>query len=242
MAPLDSGAGLNGAGGQGAAGRVRISGASSTITGTIDAGSRFEDVTYPECVWDDDTIYDVQDGTIGSDEATVLRDIVVTGVSGSGFYGQEADGGEYSGVYVYTTSGLDLDIALGDRVSVWGTTTEYNGLTEVLPTFAMWHGAGDPLDPEMITPADLSADFEPWEGVLVGLDSVTVDNPDLGFGEFSVDEGVRVDDQLYRWHDTYTLSTGDTFTGLYGVLNYTFGDYKIEPRSADDMVGYVAVE
>jgi hypothetical protein len=80
--------------------------------------------------------------------------------------------------------------------------------------------------------------MEPYEGTLVKIESVTVSEPDLGYGEFEVDGTAIVDDQLYDWTAAYILGGGDTFTSITGLLNYSYSAWKLEPTSAADYIGY----
>ena len=83
--------------------------------------------------------------------------------------------------------------------------------------------------------------------MLLVLSNVTItnDKPDgTGqFYEFVVDNGCRVDDLLYAKYGTsgttyppagYT--SGSTFTSLAGVLGYSYGNSKLWPRDAADLV------
>ena len=88
--------------------------------------------------------------------------------------------------------------------------------------------------PTVVAAADLvdAGTAEQYEGVLVRIENVTVDNPDLGYGEWSVTGGAVVDDQLFE----YVPNAGESFASITGVLNYGYGAYKIEPRDASDLV------
>jgi len=73
------------------------------------------------------------------------------------------------------------------------------------------------------------------EGVLVRVLDVETTHtwPDCphDYGEFEVTGGLRIDDMGAHW----TAHLGDTFASITGPLHYTFGNYKIEPRSLDDI-------
>ena len=94
---------------------------------------------------------------------------------------------------------------------------------------------------------------EPWESVLVTTSGAFVASTAGDFfgqfGEFAVVEGKNaliVDNFLYAIFDKDNagdfplFGEGATFTGVTGVLNYTFGDFKLAPRSAAELEGYVA--
>jgi len=181
----------------------------------------------------------------------------VTGVainsSGEGFglFVQEPQGGQYSGVWVYTDTGAEA-YSLGDIVHLTGVLVEFDNaggwadsVTEInvgdppgtgTVTFA---SVGSPLAPTVIPTSTLAnpALAEPWEGVLVRFQNPTVTVADLGFGEWEVDGTARIDDVMTTFG---SVQFGDTFTSITGALNYTFDQYKLEPRNAADFVGHTA--
>jgi len=95
---------------------------------------------------------------------------------------------------------------------------------------------------------------EQWESVLVRYNTITVtdenaDGPPNNFGEMLVDDGtgdtrVELEDGNHSYHNlsdptrTYYIMTGSTFDELSGVMYYSFGNYKLVPRSDIDFVGY----
>jgi len=80
---------------------------------------------------------------------------------------------------------------------------------------------------------------EPLEGMVVTVSGVAVtsSNPDApsDYGEFELDECLRVDDQL---SDVLVPQPpeGTTYSTLTGVLTYTYGHAKLEPRGPEDVV------
>jgi len=160
--------------------------------------------------------------------------------SGSAAYATMADagGGSWSGLVLYGTSVSGL--VRGDSVVVTGEVQEYNGMTELSSISSVQVvSASHPLPaPEILSTGTLStpADPEQWEGVLVRVQSVTVSNPDLGYGEWSVTDGsgdCRVDD---LGDYTYTPQAGDQLSSITGILWYSFDDFKMEPRDGADIM------
>ncbi len=210
------------------------------------------------------TIYAVQDGTIAEGETVTIESVVITGVRvGVGVVVQEIEGGEYSAVYV-DTGELDLDtFTVGDIVDLTGETAESNpssngleGLTQILlGKRGSMTPTGDAITPEAETVefavlAD-PATAEPWECVLVttsGSFTAVASGDSFGqFGEFAAQSGadvLLVDNFLYAIFDAENAADfpgfgeGSTFTELSGVLNYSFGDFKIAPRSAAELGGF----
>lgn len=195
-------------------------------------------------------IYDIQNGVYAENTELEVIGVTVTGVRNNGFYAQEPAGGAYSGVWVY--GGNDFQdtwgvLAVGDNVSFAGLYIEFNDLTEidvstsVAPDITIL-GPGVEIVPEEVALADLAdaAVAETWEGVLIQTPAVTVTDPDLGFGEWEVGDGtdaVRIDDQLWAYSGFAGLAVDDPFGFVAGVVNFSFGNYKLEPRTDADFDG-----
>ncbi len=156
---------------------------------------------------------------------------VVTGVYGaSNLFTIQEGPGAYSGVWVSGNG-----VALGDEVDVEGTVLETNGLTLLSSTAIIVQTSGNALPaPEVLT--TLALNDEQWEGVLCQVLG-EVDNGDVGFGEWSVNDGsgsALSDDLGYVFAPA---PDGVTFQ-VTGPLYYSFGAYKLEPRDANDVVRY----
>ncbi len=231
-----------------------------------DSGADDDDVVDDDDSGDDDdssqvpewSIYDVQGGVVTPGVQLELAEVVVTGVDiassgdGIGLFVSEPGGGEFSGLWVYTGAGAEA-FSVGNTVDVIGWYEEYdNGgawpapLTEIniadhtLDSGVSLSSNPSPQPaPSVVAVADLlvEATAEPWEGVLITIENLTVEDADLGYGEWAVDGGFRVDDKLFEFPTP--LSPGDTFTSITGVLDYSYGNYKLEPRDAADFVGHV---
>jgi hypothetical protein len=153
--------------------------------------------------------------------------------------------GMNNAIYIYnnTSHGVWMpDLQRGDQLTVTGEVTEYNGVTELsyISAFEVT-GSGAPVVPTATTIAELLADPEPWESVLVQLGALTVVE-DAGFGEWRAQDGDGqqiVIDNIGSWD--VELHPGDTMDGLTGVVGYTFGAWKIAPRTNDDFLNLVEV-
>lgn len=164
---------------------------------------------------------------------------------------EEAGGGPWSGIYVYRAAGYGSLVAPpGTVVRVLGRVKEYYGLTEMdldTPTWAVevLTTGGTPPAPAVIPTGDYdtAATAEQWESVLIEFRDavVTNANPDApsDYGEWAVDDGsgaARADDLGEQDGDlSYTRTLGDVFTFLRGIGYYSFSNYKIAPRSDDDL-------
>lgn len=207
------------------------------------------------------TVYDVQSDSTPAGTSVNLRSVVVTAIDNfggrtGGIFVQEADGGPYSGVFVFVPGSVSASLAVNDVVDVTGgvkdefalqADTTGRSLTEVSPpeggSISVTKVGTGNIVPEAVSAWDLATDdaeAEKWEGVLITVSTVRA----LG-GAYSVS---KTDDTLkeleisgpYRVGGSLTLlsediNRGDCFTSITGVGDYFF-NYKILPRSGADIV------
>jgi len=153
-----------------------------------------------------------------------------------GYWVFDGVGGPWSGLLV--TVGWDDTTAfeVGDIITVAGEWMEYYCLTEVKSTSI--EDAGKTFEGEIpvndVTAADLAKDkAEQWEGVLVRIKNVDVTEAPNQHGEFKVTGDIMVQD---KFELTYEAKVGDKLTSVTGVLTYDYGNFKILPRSDQDIV------
>ena len=177
--------------------------------------------------------------------------------SNSYLYVQDAEG-PWNGVVCFEYGGWDTfdfsssagtlhSVAEGDSVTVIGTVDEYycstcdDGLTEITGvTAVIIHGpAVNMINPSIVAPGQImtgGSDAEKFESCLITVQDVTVDNPDLGFGEWSASDGtnsMRLDDV---WDYYYYPENGQSLAEVSGVMTYSYGNTKLLPRLARDIV------
>ncbi len=177
------------------------------------------------------TIYDIQGQAAASplDGDNVTTKGIVTAAFSSGYFIQDGDTA-WTGIYIYDNSNVP---APGDSVQLTGDVSEYYELTEIsnITDFTVL-SQGNPMpEPAVINTGDAS---EPWESVLIRVESATCTNPDIGYGEFEVDDGtgpLAVDDLGIAYSPMQGLDYRVT-----GPLNYSFSAFKIEPRNENDIV------
>ena len=188
------------------------------------------------------TIYEIQyttdpGGASPYEGERVETSGVVTAVFESSFFIQ--DGTEaWNGINIYPLEA----VSLGDEIILVGDVLEYNGKTEITDIISLQiSGTSDLPEPVTISTDDL-ANSESYEGVLVKVEDVTVTNDDLGYGEWEIDDGsgpCRVDDLgVY----TYVPALDDFIYSITGVVDYSYGNFKLEPRDDDDFVFESSVE
>ena len=164
---------------------------------------------------------------------------VVTGVrDGAGFFVQDPSVSEYGGVYVFDEGATGVSV--GDVVTATGTYDEYYDMTELAYATATVTGADTVPDPIPVDACDVAtggADAERYESMLLVVSDVSVTNanPDdpSDYDEFEVAGCLRVDDFLYDALDQPV--EGTDYTSITGVLNYSFSNFKLAPRDAEDL-------
>lgn len=179
------------------------------------------------------TIQEIQESVDGDSplvDQIVITSGIVTAAYDEGFWIQDGTGA-WSGVFV---SEDNPATAVGDAVSITGIVQENFDLTRVNNlTDLTVESSGNALPAaEVLTSA--AAGTEEWEGVLIQVLEVTCTDNDLGFGEWSINDGsgdYRVDDEIYDAEPQ--LLVGYDVTGL---AHFSFGDYKLFPRDASDVV------
>jgi predicted extracellular nuclease len=193
----------------------------------------------------DVSIYDVQMGTVGVGSTVTLTDVVVTSPTDPDnevFYVQEEAGGEYSGISVYLMDATGLDVAPGDLVTLTGTYEEFfeNSQIVVASTADLSvTGAASVPTPSVVAPGDVATNGsaqENWEGVLVRVENVSVTDDALGFGDFQVTDGLRVDDFFFPMDTFVVPANGTAFSSITGIMTYAFDDARLSIRDDNDLV------
>ncbi len=180
------------------------------------------------------SIYDIQYVTDpATDDASPLEGqvvkfvAVVTANTGSKLYVQDGEG-EWNGVIVY----VSYDINPGDSITVIGKVTEYYNVTEISPVYALIPSGGNGNIAVTTITGDLVG--EAYEGQFIRIANATVINDSLGYGEWLINDGygdVRVDDEMY----SIRPDSGHLYAYVQGPLNYSWYNYKIEPRDENDL-------
>ncbi len=180
------------------------------------------------------TIYEIQfteneDGSSNLVGTRVQTSGVITALFANGFFIQNGEGA-WNGVMV---NGSVENAQLGQEITLDATVSEANGQTSLNDIANVV--LGDVTD--LPAPAEVStntvATDESYEGVLVKVTNAVCTNDSLGYGEWEIDDNsgaCRVDDMGY----VFAPQTG-THYDVIGVVNYSYQNFKIEPRDADDI-------
>ncbi len=193
------------------------------------------------------TIYEIQQGMVAEKSIVEIENVIVsTPVQSekSAIFVQEMPGGEYSGIYVYMYDEvlMSLDLVPGDVVTLKGEYTEFYGssqITVAAPSDISIVSSGSPPVPEVVNAADVAtggSKSEAYESVLIAVENVTVSNPDLGFGDFEVDSSLIVTDFFYPKMGP-KVTQGASIDRISGALLFSFDEFRLAPRSVDDIEG-----
>jgi DNA/RNA endonuclease YhcR with UshA esterase domain len=183
------------------------------------------------------TVYDIQyapsDGISPylGDTVEVEGIVTASGYLGRRFYISDPEGGPWRGIYVYHNTDT---VAEGERLRITAIVEEYYELTELKNVSSIVR-LGTSRVPAPYTTDCLSAStFESLEGVLIRIESPVISRIDStskwyvsdGTGELKVRRGFNY---------TFTPTLSESLSFIQGVIQYSFGEYHLEPRSNDDI-------
>ncbi len=155
-----------------------------------------------------------------------------------GYHVQEQEGGPWSGVLVlWETDGSPPNLHIGDVLDVSGEWTEFYCLSELKAQdwtiHDPWTGS---LHPEAVDPMILASGMptaEMWEGVVIAVEDVTVASVDQ-YGDLVLKgSGLFVDNEFVG---SFDLQPEASFSSILGVVYYSFDEYRLLPRSLDDLL------
>ena len=181
------------------------------------------------------TIHDVQGELFSSpliEQIVTVRGIV-TGTAEYGYFIQDGDGA-WNGVFVYDNTYLP---EVGDDIVIQAEVAEYFDNTELLNlTYYETLSSGNTLPNASQQPTGfLGATGEPYEGSLVTIYNAQCTTPDADYGEAYFNDGsgdCKVNDLIYIPEPAWVQ---DEYYTITGPLNYSYEEYKIEPRSSADV-------
>ncbi len=194
------------------------------------------------------SIYDIQytteagtDGIypslINGEEVTTIGIVTAIGYLGNDntFFISEQGRGAWGAINIYKSN---VNPTIGDEVKVIGTVTEYNGFTEIINSTTNILSSGNQVpDPIVINTSDLTnnVNAEQFESCLVKVENVTVSKAPDAYNQIFVDDGsgeCQVDDPIYN----YSISLGEQFEYIIGVVDYKYNKYRLIPRLESDFL------
>jgi len=182
------------------------------------------------------TIYDIQHSR-DSTGASLLagNSVTVEGVVTACYpfrYCLAESVGAWHGIYVHSRTNQPQ---VGDRVEVTGVVDEYSGMTQIKDVSdCRVLSSGNAVLPAPVSLAQ--AGTEQYESVLLTVQGVRVCELN-DHGEWGVTAGTDtlLCDDINDY--MYFPALGDSLDSLTGVLFYTYGDFKLEPRHTGDIAG-----
>lgn len=171
--------------------------------------------------------------TVTTSGIIVANNVTSTTSGVIGYFLQDAQGGPWSGVYVYDNTQLPN---IGDEVIMEAEVAEYFDNTELInvTSFTVVSTGNTLPAPAALTTGEVAAG-EAYEGCLVTITNAQCTTPDADFGEAIFDDGTgpcKTNDYIYIPEAGWVQ---DEYYTLTGPLNYHYEEYKIEVRSADDV-------
>jgi len=211
---------------------------SYTVSATDDLGgvSTSDPSSYIVYGGDITSIASIQDGTIPEGTVVTIEGIVTA--EPYAFYPEDDlhyyfiqdDFAALSGIKVYDP---ERHLAQGDEVRLTGTVDEYYDMTEIIDVTELEIlSRRNLMDPMVVT---LGGDLEMYEGCLIELQGVSVSELPNSYGEWVVTDGTNslvIDDAADYF---YTPILDEALASVVGVLDYSFGAYKLQPRLAMDI-------
>ena len=169
-----------------------------------------------------------EDGASPLAGQTVTVSGTVTGFNNDKFYIQDAEAA-WSGLYIYKRDSTLTTPALNDNVTVTGSISEYNGLTELTPTAVVNNGSSTPINGLAL--ASISEIAEPYESVLV---TVTGTCTNIGGAKkWTISDGTSI--VVFGLTYTPTVGTSYTVTGIVDWFGQD-GIWELKPRDGNDII------
>ncbi len=173
-------------------------------------------------------------GQVVTTSGIITANNVASATSGViGYFVQDGEG-PWNGVFVYDNTQAP---EIGDEVIIEAEVQEYYDVTELgnVSYFETVSTGNDVPTPSIVSSGEL-ATSEAYEGCLVQVVNVVCTNPDADYGEALFDDGsgeIKTNDYMYLPEDGWVLN--ETYS-ITGCIHYTFEEYKLEPRMAEDIV------
>jgi hypothetical protein len=186
------------------------------------------------------SIYEIQYTTAASgdspyEDSLVETTGVVTATASSGYWIQDS-ASAWNGVYVYDNVNTP---ARGDKITVKGKVKEFFDLTEIVNVDTVITVSTGNTLPAGLSLNSTTMSNEMYEGVLAIASNAKCVNPAAGNGEWdftnTADTGV-IDDMMYAF-----VPTLGTRYDVTGVIQYSFREFKLEPRDSLDVVASTIV-
>jgi hypothetical protein len=196
-------------------------------------------------------------GTVTADSS----DFDVNNTTGTTPWYIQSGNSPWSGIWVAGSTASLYNLKKGDSVSVYGVVQEIlegtagsiGRVTRIYDSTVTVLSSGNSIpSPVLRTTGNLAASngsstSEPYEGMLVRVENVTVTSVDTTYSEFSVTDnsgnvvvmpatgGTKYSPKVSDAANGKTVvSVGDKFSSIQGILYFSYNVYDIVPRNDDD--------
>ena len=192
---------------------------------------------------DEVAIYEIQGQTSSSpyDGQIVSTSGIVTGIlfyytSGDpqGYYIQDGEGA-WNGIYIYDNGHIPT---IGDSISLKGEVTEYYGLTEIKNISLFTVNSQGNILPFAVVLSPNQANAEDYESVLIRVNEIKCNALPNQYGTWTgIQEGtseVLLVDDMMLYQEVFTPTLNEIYD-LRGIMDYNYSEYKLNPRTIDDI-------
>jgi 5-methylthioadenosine/S-adenosylhomocysteine deaminase len=181
------------------------------------------------------TIYDIQYTTDPSGDSPYAgQSVTIEGFVSAIFYDGyivAEDEGAWHAIYVYSKRDGPQ---VGDEVTLTGTVSEYNNLTEISDVTAYdTISTGNEISPVVIDAQ--AANQEMYESVLISIPDVTVTSLNTTYNEWTISDDAGSIPCNDKADYLYFPQMGDYLNSVTGIQMYEFGAYRLEPRETLDI-------
>ena len=185
------------------------------------------------------TIYQIQYSVSGDSplkDSLVTTSGIVTASFASGYFIQDG-GAPWNGLYVYDNTNTP---AVGDSIVLAGTVNEYYNYTELKNIVSFTTAAtGKPL-PNPTDVNTLSVKSEQFEGMLVKITNAACSYVHAT-GWWKVVQNTTDTCEIGKLMFAFPAAVVGTAYNVTGLVNYSFGDFLVEPRDAGDIEVYSGI-
>ena len=199
------------------------------------------------------TLYEIQqgldNGSVGVGQIVSVSGVIVTTPVEAELglvFVEETDAGEWSGIslYLYDEVVMAHNLVPGDEVDISGELADFFGMSQIVVTspagLTVISSANALPGPDIVAAADVARDnaaAEPWEGVRVCIDDAVIVEANDGFGQYLLQDNALIS-YAFVGGMLPEAAPGGSFTQICGSLHYSFDEFKVQPASLDDLVGY----
>lgn len=203
-------------------------------------------------------------GGIITADTSALNMSSISGIAGTSAWYMQSTNQPWSGIWIIGPDSVMTKLRMGDSVVVTGSVQENFDVTRISVSSARVVSKNNPLPEPLVFTTDVfgsgvaNGDFgaEPYEGMLVKFNNVTVSDVNPTFAEpteYEVTNSTKATIVRRDGRNTYSnmpsdsaigytiLKVGTKIGSLTGIIYYNNNRYKIEPRTNDDFQNVMSV-